>query len=599
MIARFEDILRRSMRAHLPGLLEVPQSLNDGQGHENPNSTFSVNRLKVKNVSNQSSERGMHPTSPSQSLLDDSRPRQPTAASRIADLHAQEPSTTATCQRRHQPSHRNESKPRISVSPRNHSTPRGRRPKANNSSKRQKFGRRNSNTRPVSSEQPSSIPQTPSPSSSTGPRSMALNSARRPGSAASSILHGRLLNPPGDNDSCEIHTKEHSVSASKRQRNDQTTTCQNASNPDVRETVVGHAVGRGPFLQGRAEEGRNEENRPTAKRSSNPANDNGKKRALDADHHHAAQHTEYQTHQVSATGPANTRGLEPREETGEFPSLQTAIKQVTLSRNQAHQPDQDLQAQKQQPHQQASNTTQTNDASAGVKISQTYDILATAHQDPHLPASATSNSSQTPGDGTNPVAKRLCHGTSRHQEHRTTLPHATKIQLSSQPPAKGKNGNKHEAKYSLSSANQGQRTSLNNATDFASRDAQEPNIIQPCVKKALHGHGPQLKANSLHQRLPLSKTGPMREVSLPLSTIRRWDPEQCVCLHLPDCFRHRLKPSFQSWTGIKDQFLHHCEQVMNCPAHPEITRRTCRELLLIEAPKYQVRHVLQWHFKDE
>ncbi|KAL8919775.1 MAG: hypothetical protein Q9172_004829 [Xanthocarpia lactea] len=57
--------------------------------------------------------------------------------------------------------------------------------------------------------------------------------------------------------------------------------------------------------------------------------------------------------------------------------------------------------------------------------------------------------------------------------------------------------------------------------------------------------------------------------------------QRCKCSYLPDYFREpqSLRPSLQTWPAGKPEFLAHCEQIVDCLAHPDITRSTCREIL--------------------
>ncbi|KAL9619584.1 MAG: hypothetical protein Q9204_008284, partial [Flavoplaca sp. TL-2023a] len=56
---------------------------------------------------------------------------------------------------------------------------------------------------------------------------------------------------------------------------------------------------------------------------------------------------------------------------------------------------------------------------------------------------------------------------------------------------------------------------------------------------------------------------------------------RCKCSCLPDYFRNppSLIPSLKSWPAGKTEFLAHCQQIVNCPAHPDITRNNCRDVL--------------------
>ncbi|KAL8856770.1 MAG: hypothetical protein Q9178_006607 [Gyalolechia marmorata] len=57
--------------------------------------------------------------------------------------------------------------------------------------------------------------------------------------------------------------------------------------------------------------------------------------------------------------------------------------------------------------------------------------------------------------------------------------------------------------------------------------------------------------------------------------------QRCKCSCLPDYFREpqSLRPSLQTWPAGEPEFLAHCEQIVDCLAHPDITRSTCREIL--------------------
>ena len=57
--------------------------------------------------------------------------------------------------------------------------------------------------------------------------------------------------------------------------------------------------------------------------------------------------------------------------------------------------------------------------------------------------------------------------------------------------------------------------------------------------------------------------------------------QRCKCSCLPDYFREpqSLRPSLQTWPAGKPELLAHCEQIVDCLAHPDNTRSTCREIL--------------------
>ena len=56
---------------------------------------------------------------------------------------------------------------------------------------------------------------------------------------------------------------------------------------------------------------------------------------------------------------------------------------------------------------------------------------------------------------------------------------------------------------------------------------------------------------------------------------------RCRCSCLPDYFRNppSLIPSLKTWPAGKTEFLAHCQQIADCPAHPDIIRNSCRDIL--------------------
>ncbi|KAL8883126.1 MAG: hypothetical protein Q9192_007433, partial [Flavoplaca navasiana] len=56
---------------------------------------------------------------------------------------------------------------------------------------------------------------------------------------------------------------------------------------------------------------------------------------------------------------------------------------------------------------------------------------------------------------------------------------------------------------------------------------------------------------------------------------------RCKCSRLPNYFRNppSLIPSLKTWPAGKTEFLAHCQQIVDCPAHPDITRNNCRDIL--------------------
>lgn len=58
-------------------------------------------------------------------------------------------------------------------------------------------------------------------------------------------------------------------------------------------------------------------------------------------------------------------------------------------------------------------------------------------------------------------------------------------------------------------------------------------------------------------------------------------PRHCKCSFLPDYFRKPVSPipNLKTWPAGRWEFFAHCQQIVECSAHPEITRTTCREIL--------------------
>ena len=56
---------------------------------------------------------------------------------------------------------------------------------------------------------------------------------------------------------------------------------------------------------------------------------------------------------------------------------------------------------------------------------------------------------------------------------------------------------------------------------------------------------------------------------------------RCRCSCLPDYFRNppSLIPCLKTWPAGKTEFLAHCQQIADCPAHPDIIRNSCRDIL--------------------
>ncbi|KAL8884462.1 MAG: hypothetical protein Q9215_007495 [Flavoplaca cf. flavocitrina] len=59
---------------------------------------------------------------------------------------------------------------------------------------------------------------------------------------------------------------------------------------------------------------------------------------------------------------------------------------------------------------------------------------------------------------------------------------------------------------------------------------------------------------------------------------------RCRCSCLPDYFRNppSLIPSLKTWPAGKTEFLAHCGQIIDCPAHSDISRNSCRDILSSE-----------------
>lgn len=66
--------------------------------------------------------------------------------------------------------------------------------------------------------------------------------------------------------------------------------------------------------------------------------------------------------------------------------------------------------------------------------------------------------------------------------------------------------------------------------------------------------------------------------------------QRCRCIGLPGYFYEDAheKPSLATWSGVKEDFLAHCEQIIACPGHLSITKAACHEALNAEQEQVQV-----------
>ncbi|KAL8918585.1 MAG: hypothetical protein Q9208_007268 [Pyrenodesmia sp. 3 TL-2023] len=575
-ITNVEDLLKRSMQAPCPGLMGAPKSVNGaGHGQENRNPTSSAGGLDLTSVSNVSSKPQTHP------LLEDSGALQPIAANRAAVPHAKRASPDTTGGPPNRTRGSNPSSPSSQSNPCNQTTPRTRSTDPNGQGWRQKSGRRDPESHSFS------VPSTPSPPNAKESRSTGPRSARRRGLCPSSTPGGQPFSPHREASRPKTHVNEHASSSSTCQQRHDGTASDSTSKPDVV-----YAAGRGPFPERYTKADPSHETKEEELQNSILKKDKGKQRSLNSDCNHTTQSTEHQNAGGSAIGAANGRSRETSEETNEFPSVATVLQRDNMSREQACQPRKGHQAKK-QVDLQALNTAEGHNTQAGGKVSETHDNHFAAHRCSYQPISAPGDAPQTLGDGAEPAAKRRCCGTSGHQENQTTLSHPNKPPSGSQSLVKWQSGKKNETRRPWSTAKQEEPTRPADTKNIASREAYESLTSQPDRKVSSHVRRRSHEMSSFPQRRPFSMNGPMRKWSPPLSTIQRWNPDQCVCIHLPDMFRNTLKPNLWSWPGIKDQFLHHCEQVMSCPAHPEVTRRTCRKLHSLEAPVHE-REMEHW-----
>lgn len=87
------------------------------------------------------------------------------------------------------------------------------------------------------------------------------------------------------------------------------------------------------------------------------------------------------------------------------------------------------------------------------------------------------------------------------------------------------------------------------------------------------------KSHTTGQRRPARPIpSKAREVEMRSSDL---SPRHCKCSFLPDYFRVPASPipSLTTWPAGRSEFLAHCQQIVECPAHPDITRHTCRDIL--------------------
>ncbi|KAL8708897.1 MAG: hypothetical protein Q9220_006229 [cf. Caloplaca sp. 1 TL-2023] len=71
-----------------------------------------------------------------------------------------------------------------------------------------------------------------------------------------------------------------------------------------------------------------------------------------------------------------------------------------------------------------------------------------------------------------------------------------------------------------------------------------------------------------------------RECIIPQKHMAFWQA-QCVCQELPDYFvdAANREPRLETWPWGREQFLLHCLQIVDCPGHLNITRRSCKDIL--------------------
>ncbi|KAI4130735.1 MAG: hypothetical protein LQ338_001571 [Usnochroma carphineum] len=221
-------------------------------------------------------------------------------------------------------------------------------------------------------------------------------------------------------------------------------------------------------------------------------------------------------------------------------------------------------------------------------------------------ASAATDSPRAATTGEEPPSKRARHETSARQEVQLAFPSAAKGQSENSASLNQARGEQKSEKalsspadYRLpkcTTATTARPEALPSShTRLGSRVERTVQVQYRGAGKMprLHrsrqnqgGRGAKQENKQLPHRHELNSNRSLREITMPLSTIQQWD-HQCRCVEHPEYFLDHVRPSLETWPAGKEQLLFHCQQIMECPAHPELTKRTCRDIYNVEWPLFQ------------
>ncbi|KAL9041458.1 MAG: hypothetical protein Q9180_001263 [Flavoplaca navasiana] len=131
--------------------------------------------------------------------------------------------------------------------------------------------------------------------------------------------------------------------------------------------------------------------------------------------------------------------------------------------------------------------------------------------------------------------------------------------------------------------------SSNPALPAASKDDRQAKCVPPPLVLSY--------PNTIEVQIP-ARTNTQRQFMRPIPSkareveigSSRGNSRRCKCSRLPEYFRNppSLIPSLRTWPGEKMEFLAHCQQIVECSAHPDITRNNCRDILSNEWRQRQV-----------
>lgn len=410
-----------------------------------------------------------------------------------------------------------------------------------------------------------------------------------------------------------------------------------SSKTDAKETVTVHAIGRAPDFQHGTEaalEERTRQERQTKKvkkakkPSSTPKRDKGKEKAIHYDHDLATNDAERLVQEAGdettnkwdegkkchlLDAPACTEPLKKtahgssaeRNSLGRrssaLPDLETIFRQYGIPSNR-------------QPAQEASTAASNGQSPTAGEIpaSKYPGRHFTNHKRPQQTVSTTDNSPQADGYGHEPAPKRPQFGTPAPPKDQLALSYVNGAQSGNQVSVHQRRGEKGSSKTSSSlgdpePAQQNKAATARPVLSAPNNDRVASRNARHATKSEVHGkrevnasdlQGGRQKqcvmgqSQRLPRRHPLTTNSSFREVSMPLSTIQQWD-QPCRCLNLPEYFDGHGRLSLKTWPASKEQLLAHCWQIMECHAHPDWTRRSCRDLFNMELPKFQVGEAFQ------